>query len=126
MSNGGTALRFFGGSKKMKKLVFAACIASVAACPKQAPEPTTMEALESIPEGQAADIAKTVESGANFMTTTDPEGVRPALRDAHSKAHGCVRATVAVSEGLDPALRKGVFAEPSAAAWPTTFPSPRS
>ena len=110
----------------MKKLVFAECIASAAACPKQVPEPTTMEALESISEEEAADIAKTVESGANFMKTTDPGGVRPALRDAHPKAHGCVEATVAVSEGLDPALRKGVFAEPASAAWPTTFPCPRS
>lgn len=76
-----------------------------------------MEALESIPEGQAADIAKTGESGANLMKTTDPEGVRPALRDARPKAHGCVKATVTASEGLDPALRKGVFAEPSSAAW---------
>ncbi|GIZ11746.1 catalase family protein [Pseudomonas sp. NCCP-436] len=34
------------------------------------------------------------------------------LRDAHAKAHGCVRAEVQVIENLDPALRHGVFSEP--------------
>ncbi|WP_028239097.1 catalase family protein [Stutzerimonas azotifigens] len=35
------------------------------------------------------------------------------LRDAHAKAHGCVRAEVRVRDDLAPALRHGVFAEPS-------------
>lgn len=39
------------------------------------------------------------------------EGTR-YLRDAHAKAHGCVKAEVSVLPGLDPALRQGVFAEP--------------
>ncbi|MEB0151248.1 catalase, partial [Pseudomonas sp. CCC2.2] len=34
------------------------------------------------------------------------------LRDAHAKAHGCVKASVQVLDGLDPALRQGVFASP--------------
>ncbi|NWD92065.1 catalase family protein, partial [Pseudomonas sp. K5002] len=39
------------------------------------------------------------------------EGTR-YLRDAHAKAHGCVKAEVSVLADLDPALRQGVFAEP--------------
>jgi catalase len=34
------------------------------------------------------------------------------LRDAHAKAHGCVRAEMRVKENLDPALRHGVLSEP--------------
>ncbi|TYP64431.1 catalase [Stutzerimonas stutzeri] len=34
------------------------------------------------------------------------------LRDAHAKAHGCVRAEVSVRNDLEPALRYGVFNEP--------------
>jgi catalase len=34
------------------------------------------------------------------------------LRDAHAKAHGCVRAEVRVREDIDPALRHGVLSEP--------------
>ena len=34
------------------------------------------------------------------------------LRDAHAKAHGCVKAQVQVLDDLDPTLRQGVFASP--------------
>ncbi|HCL15104.1 MAG TPA: catalase, partial [Pseudomonas sp.] len=34
------------------------------------------------------------------------------LRDAHAKAHGCVRAEVSERADLQPALRQGVFSEP--------------
>ncbi|MHA6492976.1 catalase family protein [Pseudomonas borbori] len=34
------------------------------------------------------------------------------LRDAHAKAHGCVKAQVTVSADIDNALRHGVFSEP--------------
>ena len=34
------------------------------------------------------------------------------LRDAHAKAHGCVRAEVQVLDTLDESLRQGVFSEP--------------
>ena len=35
---------------------------------------------------------------------------RPALRDAHPKAHGCVRAEFQVEKDLPPQLAQGVFA----------------
>ncbi|WP_447591528.1 catalase family protein [Aquipseudomonas campi] len=34
------------------------------------------------------------------------------MRDAHAKAHGCVKARFTVLPDLDPALRQGVFSEP--------------
>ena len=36
-------------------------------------------------------------------------GQRPALRDAHPKAHGCVKATFKVNDNLKPELAQGVF-----------------
>ena len=37
------------------------------------------------------------------------QGQRPALRDAHPKAHGCVHATFQVEDDLPPQLAQGVF-----------------
>lgn len=43
---------------------------------------------------------------------------KPARRDAHAKAQGCVRAHFTVAPGLPPGFRQGVFAEPHAyTAW---------
>jgi catalase len=36
----------------------------------------------------------------------------PAMRDAHPKGHGCVRAEFRILEGLPPALRVGLFVSP--------------
>ena len=38
-----------------------------------------------------------------------PPGDRPARRDAHPKAHGCVRAAFHVNDDLPPALAQGAF-----------------
>ena len=48
------------------------------------------------------------------------------LRDAHAKAHGCVKAEFKVRADLDPTLRRGVFAEPGKSwnAWAAScFPA---
>ena len=46
-----------------------------------------------------------------------PPGTR-TLRDAHSKAHGCLRAEFIVNDNVPPELRIGVFAVPrSYDAW---------
>ncbi len=50
------------------------------------------------------------------------------LRDAHAKAHGCVKAEFKVRADLDPTLRRGVFAEAGKSwnAWcasPTATPT---
>ncbi|MDB6146079.1 MAG: catalase [Pseudomonas sp.] len=42
------------------------------------------------------------------------------LRDAHAKAHGCVKAEVQVLSDLPPALRQGVFAQPGK-TWQATM-----
>ena len=44
-----------------------------------------------------------------FIDRRFSEGRRPALRDAHAKATGCVRASFRVDGDLDPALQQGVF-----------------
>ena len=45
----------------------------------------------------------------DFIERRYSEGRRPALRDAHAKAHGCVRASFDVDAELPQALRHGVF-----------------
>lgn len=67
---------------------------------------------EVIPPTEARDtaaIVKIIEAGINDGYA---KGTRPALRDAHAKAHGCVKATFAVDPALPARLRQGVFAEP--------------
>ncbi|MHB8474437.1 MAG: catalase family protein [Gammaproteobacteria bacterium] len=51
-------------------------------------------------------IADTI---AGYVNRRYSEGRRPALRDAHAKAHGCVHATFDVDAGLPHELRQGVF-----------------
>lgn len=51
-------------------------------------------------------IADTI---ASYINRRYSDGRRPAMRDAHAKAHGCVRATFDVDAGLPHELRRGVF-----------------
>jgi len=51
-------------------------------------------------------IADTI---TDYINRRYSEGRRPAMRDAHAKAHGCVRATFDVDAGLPNELRQGVF-----------------
>ena len=51
-------------------------------------------------------IAATI---AGYVERRYAEGRRPAMRDAHAKTHGCVRAAFAVDADLSGALRQGVF-----------------
>lgn len=51
-------------------------------------------------------IADTV---TGYINRRYSEGRRPAMRDAHAKPHGCVRATFDVDAGLPSELRQGVF-----------------
>jgi hypothetical protein len=70
--------------------------------------------LESPPQGELADIDATVRRIRrkildDFLAArrTDPDA--PALRDAHAKHHGCVRARLVVDPHLPEALRSPVF-----------------
>jgi len=46
---------------------------------------------------------------ADAIAARIQQGQRPALRDAHAKAHGCVQATFRVEDDLPPQLAQGVF-----------------
>jgi hypothetical protein len=68
---------------------------------------------EFIPPTEAADTATLVSLIEGAIKGAYALGVRPAMRDAHAKAHGCVRGDFTVDTGLPETLRVGVFAEPT-------------
>lgn len=69
-----------------------------------------VSAEEEIPPGEAA-LTQGIIEDAIRVVEQHRDNTR-VLRDAHAKAHGCVKAEVSVLANLDPALRQGVFAEP--------------
>ncbi|WP_217474262.1 catalase family protein [Stutzerimonas stutzeri] len=69
-----------------------------------------VSAEEQIAPSEAADTQAIIDN-AIAVVAQHSENTR-VLRDAHAKAHGCVRAQVRVRDDLDVALRQGVFAEP--------------
>ena len=94
-----------------RALAAVAAIVLVSGCPRHVATTSATYGLEEVPADEAKDIAAAVAIGAGFMAKHYPEGVRPALRDAHPKAHGCVKARFTVADSLDAPYRKGVFAE---------------
>lgn len=78
---------------------------------------------EAVPEGEQAAIARVVELSRQTFER-DYTSRRPALRDQHAKAHGCLRAEFVVAPGVPQDLRHGIFAEPrSYPAWVRFSPS---
>ncbi len=69
-----------------------------------------VSAEEEIPPQEAA-LTQTIIEDAIRVVEQHRDNTR-VLRDAHAKAHGCVKAQVSVLADLDPALRHGVFSEP--------------
>lgn len=65
---------------------------------------------EQIPPGEAAMTQDIIQTAVRIVDQ-HKEQTR-YLRDAHAKAHGCLRADVRVEDPLDAALRQGVFAIP--------------
>jgi hypothetical protein len=68
---------------------------------------------EVIPADEAdamAEVAKSIVQSVQAEFDADGH----AFRDAHRKAHGCVRATFTVLDHLPPELAQGVFAKPKA------------
>ena len=65
---------------------------------------------EQIPPGEAA-LTQGIIEDAIRVVEQHRDNTR-VLRDAHAKAHGCVRAQVTVLSDLDSSLRHGVFSEP--------------
>lgn len=68
------------------------------------------EVVELIPASEADDTRQLIALLQQQMRHDYPRGLM--LRDAHPKAHGCVRAEFAVAPDVPAALRVGVFAEP--------------
>ena len=75
-----------------------------------APRAFAADSGESVPPDEAAASAEiaTLISGT---VAKDQKETGSAHRDAHAKAHGCVRATFRVSDKLPPELRQGIFQE---------------
>jgi Catalase len=73
---------------------------------------------EDIPRNEAAATSRIVSLIRDTVTQGHTEEGR-AHRDAHRKAHGCVKATFEVLPGLNSTLAVGVFAKP--ATYPATI-----
>ncbi|AMB87104.1 catalase [Pseudomonas agarici] len=65
---------------------------------------------EQVPAGESAMTQDIIQTAVRIVDQ-HREGTR-YLRDAHAKAHGCVKAEVQVVDDLRGDLRQGVFAEP--------------
>jgi catalase len=69
-----------------------------------------VSAIEQIPPGEAAMTQDVIQTAVRIVDQ-HREPTR-YLRDAHAKAHGCVKAEVQVLPQLAQSLRQGVFSEP--------------
>jgi len=69
-----------------------------------------VSAVEQVPPGEAAMTQDIIQTAIRIVDKyrTDTR----YLRDAHAKAHGCVRAEMTVDADLPPQWRQGVFSEP--------------
>ncbi|WP_458724991.1 catalase family protein [Pseudomonas mandelii] len=77
-----------------------------------------VSAEELIPNGEAAMTQDIIQTAVRIVDQ-HRESTR-YLRDAHAKAHGCVKAEVQVLPDLTQALRQGVFSEPGK-TWQATM-----
>ncbi|MFW0759444.1 catalase family protein [Pseudomonas sp. H11T01] len=75
-------------------------------------------AEEQVPPGEATMTQDIIQTAVRIVDQ-HREGTR-YLRDAHAKAHGCVKAEVQVLADLSPELRQGVFAE-AGKTWQATL-----
>ncbi|MEB0299170.1 catalase, partial [Pseudomonas sp. 10S4] len=69
-----------------------------------------VSAQEMIPDGESAMTQDIIQTAVRIVDQ-HRESTR-YLRDAHAKAHGCVKAEVQVLPDLAAELRQGVFSEP--------------
>jgi hypothetical protein len=74
------------------------------------PRAFAADAYETVPAGEA-EASEQIASLIAASVTKDQKATGSAHRDAHAKAHGCVRATFRVNEKLPSELRQGVFQE---------------
>jgi catalase len=64
---------------------------------------------EVIPPTEATDSSKLISLVEDALRVAHLFGHRPAMRDAHAKAHGCVKGTFTIDDNLPDDLRAGVF-----------------
>jgi hypothetical protein len=74
--------------------------------------PASQPDQEVIPATEANDIRTIVKMIEGTINGAYSSGARPAMRDAHAKGHGCVRADFSIDSDIQSPLRKGVFAAP--------------
>lgn len=73
---------------------------------------------EEIPADEPDAIKSILDTFEGAVKKEHAAGARPAWRDAHAKAHGCVKADFSVKADIPAELRRGVFAAPrSFTAW---------
>jgi hypothetical protein len=65
---------------------------------------------EEIPPDEADAIKSILDTFEEAVKKKHAAGSRPAWRDAHAKAHGCVKADFSVKADIPTDLRRGVFA----------------
>jgi len=97
-----------------RTLSWMACIGIAGAvgatsCRPAAPGPPLPLGQEQVPPGEAEAIPKIVQLVEEQLAKEYPPGDRPMRRDAHAKAHGCVKARFTVADSLPPEMRYGVF-----------------
>ncbi|HXT02010.1 MAG TPA: catalase family protein [Elusimicrobiota bacterium] len=73
-----------------------------------APSAFAADSYESIPPDEA-DAAATITKTIDEQVVKDKQETGSAHRDAHMKAHGCVKARFTVEPSLPPELQQGVF-----------------
>jgi hypothetical protein len=98
------------------RILFVAALGLSACRPKADARPTPVEttpATEQVPPGEDAAITEVRAMLVKFVRDRYGGGKGPARRDAHVKAHGCVRAEVEVHPNLPENLAQGVFAAPT-------------
>ena len=75
--------------------------------------PLSIADLETVPKSETEDIEKIWLDTSNFMNKLYPKDTeKTALRDAHAKAHACVRAKFTVGNDINSEFQEGVFRTP--------------
>ena len=69
--------------------------------------------LEHVPAGEAKSIEDVRAHALSELRKRYPESQQMLVRrDAHAKAHGCVKAAFEVDANIAPDLRVGTFSQP--------------
>lgn len=67
--------------------------------------------MRVFPPTEPADMRAIIAVIEGGISEAYALGMRPSMRDAHAKAHGCVKAEFTVDPDIPTELRRGVFAE---------------